>query len=150
MTPNPVWIRPDATVKEAAAFLADKHVGAVPVLDEEGRPVGVLSKSDILLHSREMVEFLSASSDNDRQGHLAGWLETVPRTGFKVVDVDRTRVRDIMTAAVYSVTSETPVAAMIEQMQARHVHRLFVVSENGVLVGTISTFDVLRHLHWEA
>jgi CBS domain-containing protein len=150
MTSDPVWIRPDATVKEAAAFLADKHVGAVPVLDEEGRPVGVLSKSDILLHSRELVEFLSSSPGNGSQEELGGPLETPLHARFKVVDVERTRVRDVMTATIYSVTAETPVTTVIEQMQARRVHRLFVVSETGVLVGIISTFDVLGHLRRDA
>jgi CBS domain-containing protein len=150
MTPNPVWIRPDATVKEAAAFLADNHVGAVPVIDKEGRPVGVLSKSDILLHSREMVEFLCASSSEAGCAEISECSGTASPARFRVVDVDRTRVRDVMTAAVYSVAAETPVATVIEEMLARQVHRLFVVSDNGVLVGTVSAFDVMRHLHREA
>ena len=39
MTPNPVSIRADASLKEAVAFLVDKHISGVPVIDEAGRPV---------------------------------------------------------------------------------------------------------------
>lgn len=48
MTPNPVSIGQDATVTEAAAFLTSRGISAAPVIDEAGRPVGVVSRSDIL------------------------------------------------------------------------------------------------------
>jgi CBS domain-containing protein len=145
MRPNPVWIRPDATVKEAAAFLADKRVGAVPVL-EEGRPIGVLSQSDLMGHCREMVEFLSAGSEDSPGGDRGECSARASPTGFKVVDVDRTQVRDLMAPLVFSVTPETPAGKVIEIMLARRVHRLLVVSREGILVGVISMGDVLRHL----
>jgi CBS domain-containing protein len=49
MTPNPVSIRQNATVTEAATFLTSRGISAAPVIDEAGRPVGVVSRSDILL-----------------------------------------------------------------------------------------------------
>ena len=49
MTPNPVSIGQDATVTEAAAFLTSRGISAAPVIDEAGRPVGVVSRSDILV-----------------------------------------------------------------------------------------------------
>jgi len=147
MAHDPVWIRPDATVKEAAAFLAANRVGAVPVLDEIRRPVGVLSQSDILQHSREMVEFLSEIPNERTKCDLEAASSKNFPGGLRVVDVDRTLVRDVMTPAVFSVTPETPAAKVIDDMVTRKVHRLFVVSEDGTLVGTISAFDVVRHLH---
>jgi CBS domain-containing protein len=146
MRPNPVWIRPDATVKEAAALLADKRIGAVPVL-EEGRPIGVLSQSDLVGHCREMVEFLSTCSEDSRQVDGGECPTKAPPPGFKVVDVDRTLVRDIMAPHVFSVAPETPVARVIEELLARRVHRLLVVSREGILVGIISAVDVLRYLY---
>src|SRR5262249_2802727 len=56
MTPDPVSIGADATIKEAVAFLTDKGFSAAPVIDRAGRPVGVLSRSDVLVHDRETVE----------------------------------------------------------------------------------------------
>jgi CBS domain-containing protein len=61
MVPNPVSIRAGATVKEAAAFLTDKGFSAAPVIDEAGRPVGVLSQSDIVVHDRECIPYVSGS-----------------------------------------------------------------------------------------
>jgi CBS-domain-containing membrane protein len=66
--------------------------------------------------------------------------------GFQIENVDRTRVRDIMTPAVFSVGVDTPAAKVIEELLALHVHHLFVVGKDGVLVGVISTVDILRRL----
>ena len=48
MTPDPVSVRHGITVREAA-FLADRGIGAAPVVNDAGRAVGVLSRSDVLL-----------------------------------------------------------------------------------------------------
>jgi CBS domain-containing protein len=48
MTPNPVSIRQSSTVAEAAAFLSGRGISAAPVIDDAGRPVGVVSRTDIL------------------------------------------------------------------------------------------------------
>ena len=55
------------------------------------------------------------------------------------------QVRDLMTPALLAVAPETPLASVAEQMVTGNVHRLFVVDEDGVLVGVISALDLLRH-----
>ena len=51
-----------------------------------------------------------------------------------------------MTPVVYSVQPNTSVGNVVEKMLDKHVHRLFVVDDMGVLIGVISTFDILRQL----
>ena len=50
MTPNPVSLRAQATVLEARELFIARAIAAAPVIDAAGRPVGVLSQSDILVH----------------------------------------------------------------------------------------------------
>lgn len=146
MTPNPVSIREYATVKEAVALLIDKGISAAPVIDRAGRPTGVLSRSDLLVHDREQVEYLKPVPEYfDRVELAAPSGEKLP-PGFQVEKVDQTRVKDLMTPVVFSVRPETPVGRAVEEMVSLKVHRLFVVDESGVLVGVISALDVLRHL----
>ena len=142
MAPNPVSIAADATVKEAAAFLTDKGFSAAPVIDEAGRPVGVLSQSDIVVHDRESGPYVSGNPEYYERADLSP--PRIIRTDG--VDGDPTQARDIMTPIVFSVAPDTPAYKVIEDMLAQKVHRLFVVGSDGVLVGTISTVDVLRHL----
>lgn len=49
MTANPVSIHQMSTVREAAALLTTRGISAAPVIDDAGRPVGVVSRSDLLL-----------------------------------------------------------------------------------------------------
>src|SRR5206468_12659328 len=63
MVPNPVSLREDATVHEAVALLTDKGFSGAPVIDEAGRPVGVVSRSDILVHDRETAHYLRPPSE---------------------------------------------------------------------------------------
>src|ERR1700732_1871378 len=63
MTGNPVSVSEDATLREALALLIDSGYSAAPVIDRAGRPVGVLSRTDILVHDREMVEHLAKAPE---------------------------------------------------------------------------------------
>lgn len=145
MTTNPVSIEENATVKEAVAFLIDKGFNAAPVIDKAGRPIGVLSRADILIHDREQMKTVPAGSEARRAAEEAPGSEPFTEE-FPVEEADRTWVRDIMTPAVFSVAPETPALTVVEEMLAMKVHRLFVVDNGGVLIGVISAFDVLRHL----
>jgi CBS domain-containing protein len=146
MTPNPVSIRDIATVREAVALLTDKGYSAAPVIDEAGRPVGVLSHSDIIAHDRETVEHLAPNPEFYDPSELRTRAGEKLRKGYQVEKVDQCLVCDLMTPAVFSVAPEAPAFQVVEQMLALKVHRLFVVDHDGVLVGVISALDVLRHL----
>src|SRR5262245_62832515 len=149
MTRNPISIRETAVLKEAVAFLVDKGFSAAPVVDEAGRPVGVLSQTDIVIHDRNKVEYLPRVADFYTKADL-----TMPGgeklgEGFQIENVDRTLVRDIMTPTVIGVAPHDTVVRVVGEMVALRIHRLFVVDEDDVLVGVISAFDVLRKLRAE-
>src|SRR5688572_16527401 len=59
MTLNPVSIHRDALLTEALALFTSRSFMVAPVIDNAGRPVGVLSASDILVHDREKVNYLA-------------------------------------------------------------------------------------------
>jgi CBS domain-containing protein len=146
MTPNPVSIRDMATVHEAVALLTDKGISAAPVIDAAGRPVGVVSRADIVVHDRERVDYLTRHPEYYEEADLVTEEGEKLKAGFQVENPDATRVRDIMTPAVFSVNPETPASQVIRDMVDLRVHRLFVVDPSGILVGVISALDVMRHL----
>ncbi len=127
-------------------FLVDKGFSAAPVIDHAGRPVGVLSRSDIVVHDREEVHH-HVTPEYYRGADLVTEKELAE--GFQVEEVDLTSIKEIMTPIVYSVLPDAPMAEVINQIVGLKVHRLFVVDPDGVLVGVISTMDVLRHLRPE-
>jgi CBS domain-containing protein len=149
MTPDPLSIRADASVHEAVSFLTDKGFSAAPVIDRAGRPVGVLSRADIIVYDREKVEYLEPVPEYYEKGTLVAPTGESLQTGFQVEKADSVQVRDLMTPVVFSVSPETPARNVVENMLALKVHRLFVVARDGTLIGVISALDVLKHLHVE-
>ena len=63
MKKNVVSIPMDTTIGEAAAIMVRKHVGILPVVDEQGKPVGVVRLADLL--SLEMPDFIHLVEDFD-------------------------------------------------------------------------------------
>jgi CBS domain-containing protein len=142
MTSNPVSIHRDATVREAVALLADRGFGAMPVIDEAGRPVGVVSRTDILIHEREYVHHACMRDDTAWDVFPEpSWPE-----GFSIEVTDPTTVAEIMTPAIFTVPLEAPAREVVRRMRELKVHHLFVVDGDLALVGVISPLDVLRHL----
>jgi CBS-domain-containing membrane protein len=146
MTPNPVSISETASLREALALLTDRGIKAAPVIDEAGRPIGVLSGTDLLIHDRERGEHMRAAPEFYHRADLCLSNGEKLGEGFEVETVDGTLVNEVMTPAVFGVAPEAPAERVIEEMAAMKVHRLFVVDESGVLVGVISALDVLRRM----
>jgi CBS domain-containing protein len=115
-----VTVRPDASVAEVIATLADAHVSAAPVVNPHGQVVGVVSSSDVLNEEAE------ASNRNARTMLL-----------------EATLAQDIMTPRPLTIEPQADVRDAAREMLYAEVHRLFVVSEER-LVGVISTTDIVR------
>jgi CBS domain-containing protein len=144
MTPNPISLRKGATVHEAIGLLTDRNFDAAPVIDENGRPVGVVTVTDILVHDREYARYLktgdmtSRADFRDKAGKLP--------EDFGIEVVDRTGVEEIMTPTVFTVDTDTTAIEVVRKMLELKIHHLFVADADGVLVGVISACDVLRRL----
>jgi CBS domain-containing protein len=145
MTEEVVSVAEAAPLREAIGLLVDRGFSGAPVVNEAGRPVGVVSRSDIIVHDRNsfayarpVPEYYLRSDLLSRVGEETG--------GFQVEAVDRTLVRDVMTPVIFAVRPDTPARSVIEKMLQLHVHRLFVTDPDGVLVGVIAMSDILRHL----
>lgn len=145
MTSSVISISENASVREAMATLIDRGFSGAPVVNAAGRPIGVLSQSDILIHDRNNIVFAKPVPD---YYHVADLTRAVgePVSGFQVEAVDRTTVRDMMTPIVFSIPPDSTAGEVIAEMLRLHVHRLFVTDSDGVLVGVIAMSDIVRHL----
>jgi CBS domain-containing protein len=137
MIPNPISIRAEAGLAEALALFTDKGITAAPVIDEAGHPIGVISRSDLLVHQCEHEKHRDKSDY-----FFAPAFEPKEAPGSAV----KNTVADLMTPAIFAVAPDTPACRVVADMVGLHVHRLFVVDSDGILVGVISSMDVLKHL----
>ena len=137
MTPNPKSINRDATVRETAEILHEHGLHIAPVIDDAGRPIGVVSRTDLLDYWGRRRDRLTALA--------AGELNAASTPGLEEPG-DELTVPEIMTPVVFGVRMNASIANVVEKMIALGVRYLFVTDVDGVLVGTISVFDILRHL----
>ena len=109
------------------------------MIDDAGRPIGVVSRSDLLVHQCE------------HEKHRGGPYFTAPsfESNDDAKPATTLMVIDLMTPAIFAVSPDTPVERVVKDMIGLHVHRLFVVDDDGILVGVITTMDVLKHLRAE-
>lgn len=149
MKTNPVSIRRDAGIREALELLTDRGFGAAPVIDEAGRPVGVVSRTDILIHERECVHHARVPDSAGSRRDCSEW-DLFPEPGwsdeFSIEVTDRTTVGEIMTPAIFTVALDTPAREVVRRMLEMKVHHLFVSDGEMALVGVISPLDVMRCL----
>jgi CBS domain-containing protein len=109
-----VWtIAPDATVFDAVRLLADKNIGALVVV-EDGSVCGIISERD---YARKIMLLDRDSRD--------------------------TKVAEIMTSDVKTVTKDRTVSQCMTFMTDLHIRHLPVV-EDGELVGLISVGDIVK------
>lgn len=144
MTHTTYCVRPDVTVDTLAALLLDHRMSGVPVVDAEGKPIGVVSKTDVLRHLHERgdppeVEGARAPEDVAALG-----------PGFHAVRVDGTTVEDIMMPVVFAVEQDTPIVKAAALMAGEAVHRLAVVDDDLAIIGIVSALDVVRWVAEEA
>lgn len=140
MAPNPISLREDATIPEAVALMTDRGFTAAPVIEEAGRPIGVLSRTDVLVHEREQVRHALPAEDVHAGGRHSR------HEGFSLSIADSTCVRDIMTPTIFTVNVNTSAADVVKRMCELKVHQLFVVDDDDALIGVISALDIVRSL----
>jgi CBS domain-containing protein len=110
-----------ATSQEAARAgavrMADKGVGSLVVVDEDGRPIGMVTDRDVAV-----------------------------RLVAKGLDADETPIGGIMSIPVHSVEEETPIESALGAMAGAGVRRSVVLDAEGKLVGILALDDVLELL----
>jgi CBS domain-containing protein len=131
MHTQPYRVTTQQPVRELLALFVDKGISAVPVVDEQGRPIGFVSKTDI-------VRQLRRPSPGERPESA-----TQAQPWWDAERLSRLTVGAIMTPAVYSFSPETTVADATAVMAFEGTHHLPVVDEAGTLLGMVSALDIL-------
>ena len=128
MTERPRTVKPDAPLREAARDMVRAGIGALPVVEDDGVVVGMLTE-------RELMRHLLSS-------YLHGGNTQRPTpTGVNA----RRSVRDVMTRQVICVSPEQPIAEIASLMVNKDVERVPVIRE-GRLVGFLTRGDIVRKL----
>jgi CBS-domain-containing membrane protein len=130
-----ITVKPHSTVKEVAKTLVDRHISAVPVVDDAGKLVGIISEGD-LMHRAEM--------GTERRYRwwirLVGGDASIP---FDYIKAHARRAADIMTRNVFTATPETPLDEIAILLERNSIKRVPIVRD-GRLVGIVSRANLVQ------
>lgn len=136
-------VREDWSVERAAEFFVANSISGGPVVQDDGELIGVVSLTDIVLHSTLPLSDRSDAPHDYYQQALGRSYSHQEISSFQIAGEPLSTVKDIMTPAVYKVTEETPVQQVAAEMIRHNIHRIFVTAGEQV-VGIIATPDMLR------
>jgi CBS domain-containing protein len=133
MSRDVVTVRAGTSLESVVELMLAQGLSRVPVVDEQRRPVGIVSKTDVVeeSHDREDLAELPRRGEAQRGFHVHG--------EGAVVD-------DVMSRTLLTVEESASVERVAELMVSRHVHGVPVVDSRGELAGFVSTMDVLAWL----
>ena len=135
MTRDVVCVHTDLAVESAATLLLEHNISAAPVVDAMGRPIGVISKTDLIRWYREDAGFGEQEPEPDPAASEAGLSTRSVRT---------TVVDDVMTPLAFTLTEDAPVAYAAALMSVEGIHHLPLVAGTGEVVGIVSALDLVR------
>lgn len=140
MTTEVITAKPEQSIEEVAQILADNRISGVPVVDDTGKLVGVVTENDLMVKARDLhLPFYITLFDS------IIFLESPRRFNEELKRFTASRVRDIMTRQVVAVQEDTPLFDIARLMTEKAINRVPVVRE-GKVVGIVTRNDIVRAL----
>lgn len=134
MTTNVITVQETAPLSEVARIIVAHHLSGVPVVDDTGRMVGIISERDVLREMHPLFYHLM-DSPTPNLAHSAR------DEGFE--DISQVKTGSVMTREVQTIAPDTSLMEAAALMFLWHIRRLPVV-EDGQLVGIVSQGDVYQ------
>jgi|SRR6516165_9312283 CBS-domain-containing membrane protein len=124
------------SLQGAARLLSRSGITGAPVVNLEGRCVGVLSSTD----------FVAWAEKGERAANKTAGCDCDYHSPWQIMDIDalpQDQVYQHMTADPVVVSPKTPITELAQMMVDAHIHRLIVADENGRPTGIVSSTDIL-------
>jgi len=137
MTTRVITVAADQPVNEIARLLLDHRISAVPVVDADGRLLGIVSEGDLM--RRE---------DAGTEPRQSWWLRIFTTSVEAAEDFTRSHgrlARDVMTRRVVTVADDIPLAEVARMLERHGIKRVPVV-RSGRVVGVVSRANLLQGL----
>lgn len=138
MTKDVITVRRDTTVRDLAQLFAQHHISTVPVVNEAGLLVGIVSESDLIeqdknLHIPTVVSIFD----------WVIYLESDKRFEKELQKMTAQTVGEIYAEEVFSVAPEAPVSEVADIMTSKRIQAVPVV-EGRRVVGIIGRIDMVK------
>jgi len=137
MVRDVVTVHADTEVADAVKLLAEHDISALPVVDDGGRLIGIISEAD-LLHRAEI----------GTEKHRAWLLESLTAASTLAEEFAKShgkKVGEVMTEGVVTASEDTPLAEIASLFERKRIKRVPIVRE-GKVVGIVSRTNLVQAL----
>jgi len=137
---SPVFtVTPDTPVAQIARLLCEKHISGVPVVDDTGKIVGIVTEIDLIkrharVHFPIYLPFLDSLI----------FLESPRRYQEDVRRALGTTAQELMTQPVNTATPDTDIEKIATLMVDERINPIPILDAKGALVGIVSHTDIVR------
>ena len=138
MQADVVTVGPNTTVRELAVTLAEHKISGVPVVDQRGKVLGMVSEADVILQDADFhfpyyIQFLESVI----------YLQSISKFEERFRKTFGTKVSEVMSKEIVEISPDASVYDAATMMADNKVNRLPVV-ENGLLVGIVTRGDIVK------
>jgi CBS domain-containing protein len=144
MTHNPIMVNPQTPLKQAIQILAEKQISGLPVVDDMGKLVGIISETDLMWQETgitppayimflDSVIYLQNPAAYERDLHKA---------------LGQT-VGEVMSNNPITISPDQSLKAAAKIIQDHKVRRLPVVDDAGTVIGILTRGDIIRTMAWD-
>lgn len=141
MTKKVITIDQDASIEELSGLLLDNNISGVPVVDNDGKMIGIATEGDIIvkdtdLHFPRYFKLLDSII----------YLESLTKFKNSLKKHLAIKVSEIMTSDIISCSPETPVDDIANTMVENKINRIPVLSADGKPAGIITRADIIKSM----
>ncbi len=137
MDPNPTVLKPTDTIRTAATYILDNRYRALPVVDDEGRYIGIFGVNCLLRQVLPKAVMMESGLENVGFIH-----ETLHDLHERLLEVENNPITTCMHSDITTVTPNTPLVETLLLLYRTRISIPVVAPGTGKLVGMISYFDV--------
>jgi len=132
MTKEVITVSPDASLKEIGEILKEKRISGIPVVDENGNVVGIVTLTDLLRILDQIYKW------KEMEKRVAG----LKLSEMREEEKSKAKVRDIMTKDVFTISEDGTIDDVMRMMFGKGIHTIPVIKD-GKLVGIMGKRDLV-------
>jgi CBS domain-containing protein len=140
MMKDVITVKRETTLRELAEIFETRHIGSLPVVDDSGAPIGIVTESDLIEQGRSLHIPTVIS--------LFDWV--IPLGGERSLERDLQKITaqtvgEIFSTELISISPSDPLSKAADIMSEHKLHALPVL-EGKKLVGIVARIDIIRSL----
>ena len=139
MTQEVITIQPNAPIRDLAEIFIKQNISGVPVVDENGKVLGIATESDLIFHSKRLkVPTVLTILDSFI------FLDSPEKMERELRKIAAASVSDVYTSPTVTITPDTQLDEIASLMTEKQVHTLPVLDDAGKMIGIVGKKDIIR------